>query len=311
MEQNTTEYTHPAFGGEFWRDIAATHGLDEALAIGGDYLKTQLKLHLPPEERQFCRSFFAAMYEATAGRTDPKKLVYPYSFEEANERRKTSYFHDSCDRNRECARAIGAAINGSRYESHQYNFDIAAMTVIHRHGFQRVNAVLAFCIQQSASDGRYSDANKRWAQDFDLPDIQACLSTHPVLVESFTNHVRRLHDELGAERYALPGQPESGEAVEGYGITRTITFDDQRGFAIAAHPTAGYVCWMFRTDRGARDYYWGHYCNDEKDAANNYLARIVVYMSDGTREAPPRVNAPAPAAPAQPPQRKPRDRGER
>jgi len=306
--EKPTEYTDPAFGGEFWRDIAATHGLDEALAIGGDYLKTQLKLNLPPEEKQFCRAFFAAMHEAAAGKTDPAKLVYPYSFEAAVKRMETPYFHDSCDRNRECTHAINAAINGSRYETHQYNFDIAAMTVIHRHGFQRVNAVLAFCIQQSASDGRYSDANKRWAQGFDLPDIQARLNAHPVLVESFTNHVRRLYDELGAERYALPGQPECDEVVEGYIVTRAITFEDKRGYAIATHPWAGHVCWQFKTDNGKRDYFWGHYTPDEKDAINRYIARVVIHMSNGAREEPARVKTPAPQTPSQ---RKPRDRGDR
>ena len=303
MEQNYDN------GAEFWRDTAATHSLDAAATICGDYLNTRLGQELSREETQFCGELFATMVEATAGRADPAKIVYPYPVQEANERGERTVYFENRDRNGDCARAIDAAIKGSYYKLYHYNVDIAAMTVIHQYGFPRVNAVLAYCFQKHEWDGRYSDANKQWARGFDLPEqafTQAWLNEHPVLIESFANHVRRLYGELGAERFDLPGQPESGEAVEGYGITRTITFDDQRGFAIAAHPTAGYVCWMFRTDRGARDYFWGHYCNGEKDAANNYLARIAVYMSDGTREAPPRANTSV----THPPQHKPRDRRE-
>ena len=299
MEQNTIEYTHPAFGAEFWRDTAANLGMDEAISIGGEYLKLQLKQKLPPEEQQFCRAFFTAMCEATAGRADPAKLVYPYPVQEANERGERSVYFANRDRNGECAHAIDAAINGSCYELYHYNLDIAAMTVIHQYGFQRVNEVLAFCFQTHEWDGRYSTANKQWALGFDLPEkafSQAYLQAHPVLVEDFTNQARRLYDELSAERFALPGQPESGEVVEGYEITRTITFNNNSGFAIAAHPTAGYVCWQFKTDGGKRDYFWGHYCNDEKDTANNYIARIAVHMSGDERGEP---------------QRKPKDRGAR
>jgi len=301
-------------GADFWRDAAASHGLAEASTICGNYLNTQLKQELPPEERQFCRELFAAMYEATAGRADPAKLVYPYPVQEANERGERSVYFANRNRNDECARAIDASLNSSCYKLYHYNFDIAAMTVIHRYGFQRVNEVLAHCFQTHEYDGRYSTSNKQWARGFDLPEkafSQAWLNAHPVLIEDFANYTRKLYGELGAERFALPGQPESGESVERYEITRAITFDDNRGFAIAVHPTAGYVCWQFKMDSGKRDFFWGYYCNDERDAANSYIARIAVYMSDGTREAPPRANAPAPAAAAPQPHRKPRDRGER
>ncbi|MCL2299148.1 MAG: DUF3849 domain-containing protein [Firmicutes bacterium] len=74
------------------------------------------------------------MFEATAGRADPEKLVYPYSFEEADKRSETPYYHDSSQRNGECARAIDAAINSSRCKENHYNLNIAAMTVIHQYG---------------------------------------------------------------------------------------------------------------------------------------------------------------------------------
>jgi hypothetical protein len=273
-------------GAEFWRDTAASHGLAEALVIGGNYLSTQLKQELPRDEHQFCREFFATMYEAETGTTDPAKLVYPYTFEQSDERAETSYYHANRERNAECARAIDAAINGSCYKTNFYNLDIAAMKAIHEHGFERVNMVLAYNFQQNNYDGRYSSANKKWAQGFELPESafrHALMNAHPILIESFANYARELYAEVGAERFALPGRPESGETVNGYEITRSITFDDRRGFAIGHNPDAvsPYVCWQFTTENGRRDFYWGHYADEPKSATDNYLARVAVHMSGG------------------------------
>jgi len=300
-------------GAALWRETIAAYGPDEALVICGDYLEARLGQDLLPKEKRVCRELFAAMFEAAASKTDPDKLIYPYPPQEATERGERSFYFEHRDRHSECASAIGAAISGSYYKTHHYNLDIAAMTVIHQYGFPRVNAVLARVIQRSEWDGRYSYANKQWAREYHLPEMafeHVYMNEHPVLIDSFADRVRELYDAVGAERFALPGQPESGEAVEGYGITRAITFSDGSGFAIANHPEAGPVCWQLKTENGARDYFWGHYCNYMKEAEDNYVARIAVHMSDGLREKQPRNNTPAPEPPA-PPQRKPRDRGER
>jgi len=298
-------------GADFWRDNIFRYGLNEALVIGGNYLNTQLKQELSSEEKQFCRELFAAMLRASAGKPDPAKLVYPYPFEEADRRFEASYYDDSRRRNSECARAIDAAINGSQYKTYHYNLDIAAMMVVHLYGFQRVNAVLANCFRRSEWDGRYSPANKQWARGFELPEkanVQAHLNAHPILIEDFTRIVRELYTDFDAERYALPGQPESGEVVEGYEIVQAITFDENRGLAIAAHPTAGFVCWQFRVNGGVRDYELGHYTPDEQSAAANYVARALAHMSGEAREEPQRV---LPSVPKPSPRRKSGDRGER
>ncbi len=82
------------------------------------------------EEKQFCRELFAAMHEDVARRADPAKLVYPYSFEKADERLETSYYHASHERNTACAKAIDAGISASRYEANYYNLELAAMAVV-------------------------------------------------------------------------------------------------------------------------------------------------------------------------------------
>jgi hypothetical protein len=199
-------------GADFFRATAVSHGLKEALGICGRYLKVQLKTE-STEERQFCRELFLAMMEATAGRTDPTQLVYPFPFEKAEEHSEASLYQESRDQNMHCAHAIDNQVEASRYSPNFYNIEIAAMSVIREYGFQRVNAVLAFNLQNRDIDARYSRANKAWANAIVLPEGSfdcTYLNAHPILIESFTNHTRKLYEALGAERFALPGAPEAG-----------------------------------------------------------------------------------------------------
>ena len=274
-------------GADFWRDTAVRFGIEEAFGICGRYLGTQLKSELPDDEKQFCREPFTAMYEATAGKADPAKLVYPYDFQRADERLEASFYHDSRKRNNECAQAIDNAIHASCYKSFHYNLEVAAMSVVHTQGFARVMMVLAHQIQRSDWDGRYSNTNKSWSKGYALPEPvfgRAILNAHPILIEDFTKYVRKFYEEVGAERFLLPGRAESGEIVQGYEIVRSIAFDDRRGFAIGLNPfeVQPFVTWQFTTENGSkRDFYWGSYHDELSGAAENYVARVIVHMSGG------------------------------
>jgi hypothetical protein len=204
---------------------------------------------------------------------------------EAKKRAEILRYLESARRNFKCAQTIHTAINASCYARNYYNLEVAAMSAIHTHGFNRVNAVLAFNLQHAEWDGRYSQANKDWAKEFRLAEQafrDTYLTTHPILVEGFTNYARKLYDATGAERLLLPGRPESGVAVHGYEIVRSIAFDDQRGFAIGLNPDAvnQFVCWQFTTGNGNRDFYGGYYANGLAGAADNYVARVMVHMSN-------------------------------
>lgn len=155
---------HYDTGAEFWRDTAASYGLEEAAVIGTNYLAAQIHTE-DDSERQFCRELFAAMHEDTAGRADPGRIVYPYSFVHAKERLEESAYHDSRKRTEACARDIDEAINASCYKPNFYNLEIAAQKVLSEHGFDRVNTVLAHNLQNRSYEGRFSGANKRWASE--------------------------------------------------------------------------------------------------------------------------------------------------
>jgi hypothetical protein len=265
-------------GGEFWRDNAVKYGIDEAAVICNNYLSMQLQYELPYAEKQFCRQIFTAMYEATADKVCFAKLVYPYDFKTANDRSETSYYHKNRDMNQECARAIDEAIDASCYKTNYYNLELAVMSVVGGHGFNRVNTVLAHQIQKHEHDGRYSEANKKWARSFAIHEnSHTFLRSHAILVEDFATYTRKLYTELDAERFALLGNEEHGYSNIGYEITRSIMFSDTQGYCIAHNPGAvnPYVCWQFTEENNHRDYYWGIY-GEQQDAIDGYNARLFV-----------------------------------
>ena len=275
---------HYDTGADFWKDTAASYGLEEAAGICGRYLSMQIKTD-SDEERQFCRELFVAMMEDTAPFADPAKLVYPFPFEKSNERLEASFYNEGRDRNAYCAQAIDSEINASCFETYRYNLELAAMSVIQEYGFSRVNMVLAHNLQKHEHDGRYSRGNKEWAAGFTLPDgacDYAYLKAHATLLEDFAKHARKLYEEVGAEQFALPGREERGEAVHGYVVIRSIAFKDQRGFAIGHNPDAAepFVCWQFTAENGKRDFYWGRYSDDLTGAGDSYTARILIHMQD-------------------------------
>lgn len=280
---------HYDTGADFWRDTAASYGLEEATVICTNYFATQIRTE-DDSERQFCRELFAAMHEDTASRAAPARIVYPYSFAHAKDRSEESAYHDSRGRTESCARDIDAAIKASCYKPNFYNLETAAQKVLAEYGFDRVNTVLAHNLQNRSYEGRFSGANKRWAAEIELGDrftSSAILNAHPILIDGFVDHARQMYEELGAERFALPGRPEEGEKVQGYEIYQSIQFDNQRGFALAHAPdmASPFVTWQFTAEDSARDFYWGRYHDEEQGARDSFRSRVSVYMqNDNIRE---------------------------
>ncbi len=271
-------------GTAFWRDTAVRYGVDEAITICGRYLDRQVKYELSDDEKRFCREVFATMYEDTAGKIIPSHLVYPFDYETAYERMEASHSIASRIANQTCARAVDTAIQASNYDTNYYNFDLAAMSVVAAHGFERVNAVLAYHIQSHENDGRYSPTNREWAQGFVLPeDAFALMNSHAVLINGFITHARKLYVDLGTERFALPGMEENDdtELVHGYKVIRSVMVGGDQGYAIAHNPEAvsPFVCWQYMIRDGERHYNWGQY-GDYQYAVDSYKGRVYVALNE-------------------------------
>jgi hypothetical protein len=249
-----------------------------------------LRRELSDGERQHSRELFKAAYQATAGRTDPRKLVYPYDFKTAVDRTESSYYNVNCELNAKCANGIDRLINKSCYETNRYNLELAAMSAIIDYGFPRVCSVLAFNYHnRDSGDIRFTTANRDWISGFRVQKeslSNARLQAHAILIDGFCDYVRELYQDLGAERFALPGNEESGEFVKGYEIKRAITTSDDgegffTGYAIGHNPEAvsPWVCWQFAVRDGARHYNWGDYASVEQTAIDSYNTRVFVALN--------------------------------
>ena len=64
---------------------------------------------------------------------------------------------------------------------------------------------------------------------------------------------------------------------QGYVIQRSVLFNNGRGFAMGEHPREGFVTWQFTQENGKRDYYWGHYHNEEGAALGDFNRRVFDY----------------------------------
>ena len=119
--------------------------------------------------------------------------VYKQSFRTAQENQELKLYYQSNELNQECASAIDKAISDSNYDTFYYDLKSAAKTVLNEFGADRVAWVLAGVLQRNAFDGRYSSANKNWADDQEIPPEYSCvhLTSHPTVVDGFIDRVRQ------------------------------------------------------------------------------------------------------------------------
>lgn len=126
--------------------------------------------------------------------------VYRRTFAYATAHGEERQYRDSFHANVACKGAIEKAI--SQHYSNNCMDALAAQQVVHEFGFDRTLYVLANTIQLKDWDGRFSKANKEWAQtipiasgDGELHDRRwkfAVDQSHPCLTDMFVTMVR--HD---------------------------------------------------------------------------------------------------------------------
>ena len=70
------------------------------------------------------------------------------------------------------------------------------------------------------------------------------------------------------------------ETNRGYNIKESITFPNNRGFALGENLRAGspFVTWQFTEENGKRYYYWGHYFSSESKANRDFAFRFSLYQ---------------------------------
>ncbi len=130
---------------------------------------------------------------------------YPYSAKEARERNELSLWRESHRANIACREAIEDTIRRS-FDGMHLNEDCLA-PVLTAYGYKRTAWVLANTLNELKWDGRFSPANKQWAERRCIPqderhNAEITVRSHPAVLDGFVTFYRKAVQALnlfGAE----------------------------------------------------------------------------------------------------------------
>ena len=130
---------------------------------------------------------------------------YPYSAAEARKRNELSLWRESHKANIACRNAIEDAIR-QNFDGMNLQTD-CLKTVLDEYGFKRTAWVLANTLHELKWDGRFSYANKHWAEKIYIPtdlihNSDFVVRSHPAVLDGFVSFYRKAVQALnlfGAE----------------------------------------------------------------------------------------------------------------
>lgn len=126
--------------------------------------------------------------------------LYPYSAKEARERNELSLWREIHRANIACREAIEDAIRRSFDGMH---LDKDCITpVLDEYGYKRTAWVLANTLHELKWDGRFSHANKQWAERRYIPQDERhnaaiTVRSHPAVLDGFVDLYRKAYQKLG------------------------------------------------------------------------------------------------------------------
>jgi hypothetical protein len=131
--------------------------------------------------------------------------LYPYSAKEARERNELSLWRESHRANIACREAIEDTIR-QNFDGLYLNEDCLA-PVLTAYGYKRTAWVLANTLNELKWDGRFSSANKQWAERRCIPQDERhnaaiTVRSHPAVLDGFVSLYRKAVQALnlfGAE----------------------------------------------------------------------------------------------------------------
>ena len=120
--------------------------------------------------------------------------LYPYSAKEARERNELSLWRESHRANIACRDAIEDTIRRS-FDGMHLNGDCLA-PVLTAYGYKRTAWVLANTLNELKWDGRFSPANKQWAERRYIPQDERhnaaiTVRSHPAVLDGFVSLYRK------------------------------------------------------------------------------------------------------------------------
>ena len=228
-----------------------------------------------------------------------ERNVYYKTLDEARESGEVDAWKESRGLNQDCAKAIDSAIYVRNYETYRFNLSAAAADVVGQFGRERTAAVVAANIRASLYDGRWSNENKRWAEERpELPHGTPYLNRHKTVLDGFAEIIRNPAFHEQDRDWADDKELFNVE------IKSIAVFSDGCGAAYAEHKDAknmpyGTTCafpystWSLRAEspdnpRGGDILYSsGRYFKSAEEAREDFAARTEELR--GSRGEPTRV----------------------
>lgn len=129
--------------------------------------------------------------------------LYPYSAKEARERNELSLWRESHRANIACRDAIEDAIRRS-FDGMHLDKDCTSL-VLEKYGYKRTAWVLANTLHELKWDGRFSHANKQWAERRYIPqderhNAEITVRSHPAVLDGFVTFYRKAVQALNLFR---------------------------------------------------------------------------------------------------------------
>lgn len=131
--------------------------------------------------------------------------LYPYSAAEARKRNELPLWRESYKTNIACRNAIEDAIR-QNFDGMNLQTD-CLKAVLDEYGYKRTAWILANTVQMLKWDGRFSPANKQWAEKTHIPadlnhNSDFVVRSHPAVLDGFVSFYRKAVQALnlfGAE----------------------------------------------------------------------------------------------------------------
>ena len=129
--------------------------------------------------------------------------LYPYSAKEARERNELSLWRESHRANIACRDAIEDAIRRS-FDGMHLDKDCTSL-VLEKYGYKRTAWVLVNTLHELKWDGRFSPANKQWAERRYIPqderhNAEITVRSHPAVLDGFVTFYRKAVQALNLFR---------------------------------------------------------------------------------------------------------------
>jgi hypothetical protein len=124
-----------------------------------------------------------------------RRSIYKESLQYAVQNGEKEWYHKSDKINQECAAAIDRAISDSYKDMYHADVQSALEKVCADFGKNRLTWVVAAVVKGMEFDGRISNRNKDWAQNFPIPMRSENyygyhLNIHATIVDSIADRIR-------------------------------------------------------------------------------------------------------------------------